>query len=135
MLTSCFLLHLQSPAGTEYLMITPDRCLVFPSVDYVRNLVTKHSMRVDKLPVVIDCTYVYGADYTAASAIDSLIKDFTKRDQPLLFFNLKPSVCAVFEGLTCPTQFTVYYREEMLDELLRERDSSKPSEVVVGSSA
>lgn len=36
-------------------MITPDRCLIFPSVDYVRNLVTKHSIK-QSLPVVIDCT-------------------------------------------------------------------------------
>lgn len=101
-------------------MITPDRCLVFPSVDYVRNLVTKQSMRVN-IPVVIDCTYIYGADYTAATVIDSLTKDFAKRDQPLLFFNLKPSVCSVFEGLTSPTEFVVYYREEVLDDLLKER--------------
>lgn len=111
-------------------MITPDRSLVFPSVDYVRNLVTKHSMRV-KVPVVIDCTYIYGADYTAATVIDSLTRDFAKRDQPLLFFNLKPGVCAVFEGLS-PTEFTVYYREEVLDVLLKERASCKPSEIVCG---
>lgn len=110
-------------------MITPDRCLVFPSVDYVRNLVTKHSIRV-KIPVVIDCTCIYGADYTAATVICSLTQDFAKRDQPLLFFNVKPSVCEVFEGLS-PTEFTVYYREEMLDVLLKERSSNcKPSEVV-----
>lgn len=109
-------------------MITPDRCLVFPSVDYVRNLVTKHSIRL-KVPVVIDCSHIYGADYTAAMVIESLTKDFAKRDQPLFFFNVKPSVCAVFEGLS-PNQLVVYYREELLDELLKERACSKPSEVV-----
>lgn len=46
-------------------MVTPDRCLVFPSVDYVRNLVVKHSLKRD-LPVVIDCSHIYGADFTAA---------------------------------------------------------------------
>lgn len=119
----------QSPAGNEYLMITPDRCLVFPSVDYVRNIVTKHSMRV-KVPVVIDCSHIYGADYTAATVIDSITQDFAKRDQPLLYFNLKPGVCAVFEGLS-PREFTVYYREDMLDVLLKERVSSKPPSEVV----
>lgn len=105
-------------------MITPDRCLVFPSVDYVRNLVTKHSLRV-KTPVVFDCTYIYGADYTAATAIDSLVKDFTERGQPLFFFNAKPSVCAVFEGLSS-AQFIVYYREEALDSLLKETIGPNP---------
>lgn len=119
--------RLTSPGGTEYLIITPDRCLIFPSVDYVRNLVTKHSIR-QSLPVVIDCSHVYGADYTAATVIDSITADFTKRDQPLFFYNLKPSVCAVFEGLS-PVDFVVYYREEHLDELLKER-AYKPKQVL-----
>jgi sodium-independent sulfate anion transporter 11 len=51
--------------GVEYLLLTPDRCLIFPSVDYVRNLVTKHSIK-QAIPVVIDCSHIYGADFTAA---------------------------------------------------------------------
>lgn len=111
---------LKTESDLEYLMITPDRCLIFPSADYVRNLVTKHSMK-QSLPVVIDCTHIYGADYTAANVILSLTQDFSKRGQPLFFYNLKSSVCSVFEGLS-PVDFVVYYREENLDELLRERD-------------
>lgn len=107
---------LATPAGVDYLMITPDRCLIFPSVDYVRNLVTKHSIR-QNLPVVIDCTHIYGADYTAAKVIESLTQDFAQREQLLFFYNLKPSVCAVFEGLS-PVDFKVYYRQEQLDDML-----------------
>ena len=109
--------------GTEYLIITPDRCLIFPSADYVRNLVTKSSMK-QSLPVVIDCSHIYGADFTAATVIENITHDFAKRGQPIFFYNLKPSVCAVFEGLS-PVDFVVYYREEDLDDLLRLRISSK----------
>lgn len=59
------LIAFQTRAGIEYLLITPDRCLIFPSVDYVRNLVTKHGMKKG-IPVVIDCSHIYGADFTAA---------------------------------------------------------------------
>jgi hypothetical protein len=59
-------LVLQTSEGTEYMMLTPDRCLIFPSVDYVRNLVTKHGTKQGMFPVVIDCSHIYGADYTAA---------------------------------------------------------------------
>lgn len=100
-------------------MITPDRCLIFPSVDYVRNLVNKLSIR-QNLPVVIDCSHIYGADFTAATVIQNLTQDFYSRDQPLFFFNLKPSVCAIFEGLS-PIDFKVYYQEEYLDQLLQQR--------------
>lgn len=105
-------------------MLTPDRCLIFPSVDYVRNLVTKHSIR-QAVPVVIDCSHVYGADYTAATVIETLTKDFVARNQLLFFYNLKPSVSSVFEGLSSPKEFVVYYNEEELDELLRSKSYFK----------
>uniref|UniRef100_A0A182SMY9 STAS domain-containing protein n=1 Tax=Anopheles maculatus TaxID=74869 RepID=A0A182SMY9_9DIPT len=79
-----------TPCGVKYLMLTPDRCLIFPSVDYVRNLINKHGLK-SQIPVVIDCTHIYGADFTAAQVIDTLIKDFKSRNQLLLFLNLKPS--------------------------------------------
>lgn len=106
-------------------MVTPDRCLIFPSVDYVRNLVTKHSIR-QGIPVVIDCSHVYGADFTAAKVIEILTQDFAARNQILFFFNLKPSVSSVFEGLS-PTDFVVYYAEENFDELLKNRINIKQS--------
>lgn len=120
---------LQTPNNVEYLMITPDRCLIFPSADYVRNLVTKHSMK-KSLPVVIDCTHIYGADYTAASVILSLTQDFSRRGQPLFFYNLKSSVCSVFEGLS-PVDFVVFYREENLDELLAEKPYNPPKQEMI----
>lgn len=116
----------QSHQGVEYLMLTPDRCLIFPSVDYVRNLVTKYSRRGRSVatPVVIDCSHIYGADFTAAMVIESLTKDFAIRGQPLFFYNLKPSVHAVFEGVD-PSDFVVYYTQEALDDLLKESQSSQ----------
>ncbi|EDW83107.1 uncharacterized protein Dwil_GK22488 [Drosophila willistoni] len=112
-------LLITSHMGIEYMMITPDRCLIFPSVDYVRNLVNKQSMR-QNVPVVIDASHVYGADFTTATVIDSLISDFNQRGQLLFFYNLKPSICAIFEQVSA-AQFVVYYQEEQLDELLKER--------------
>ncbi|XP_057324101.1 sodium-independent sulfate anion transporter-like [Microplitis mediator] len=123
---------LRSCRGVEYLMITPDRCLIFPSVDYVRNLVTKYSYCAGNsmTPVVIDCSHIYGADFTAAKVVESLSKDFATRKQPLFFYNLKPSVYAVFEGIE-PTDFIVYYTQEALDDLLKDRgffkEKSNPS--------
>ncbi|XP_074040602.1 sodium-independent sulfate anion transporter isoform X2 [Leptinotarsa decemlineata] len=108
---------LNTADGVEYLMLTPDRCLIFPSVAYIRNLVTKYSFR-QSIPVVMDCSHIYGADYTAATVIEMLTQDFLSRNQPLLFYNLKPSVCAVFEGLS-PKGFTVFYAWSDLDDLLK----------------
>lgn len=96
--------------------------MIFPSVDYVRNLVTKYSLQAGNksTPVVIDCSHIYGADFTAATVIETLMKDFESREQPLFFYNLKPSVYAVFEGVAT-TDLVVYYTQEALDHLLKER--------------
>ncbi|ENN75939.1 hypothetical protein YQE_07474, partial [Dendroctonus ponderosae] len=115
--------RLTTSRNTEYLMITPDRCLIFPSTDYVRNLVTKHSIR-QGIPVVIDCSHIYGADYTAATVVETITKDFALRNQPLFFYNLKPSVSAVFEGLS-PQDFVVYYDHDQLDDLLEKQNAKK----------
>ncbi|GLG95345.1 uncharacterized protein GBIM_02332 [Gryllus bimaculatus] len=87
--------NLTTAGGTEYLQLTPDRLLIFPSVDYVRNLVTKYSLK-HNFPVVIDCSHVYNADFTAA----------------------KPSIVNVFKGLQ-PRDFTVFYTESELDDLIK----------------
>lgn len=113
--------------NVEYLIITPDRAFIFPSADYVRNLVMKQSMK-QNLPVVIDATHIYGADYTSANVILSLTQDFSRRGQPLFFYNLKSSVCSVFEGLS-PVDFVVFYREENLDELLAKREDNPPQAI------
>ncbi|KAF2885202.1 hypothetical protein ILUMI_20958 [Ignelater luminosus] len=120
--------RLTSRSGVDYLMLTPDRCLIFPSADYVRNLVTKHSIR-QAAPAVIDCSHIYGADYTAATVIETLTKDFAARDQTLVFYNLKPSVSSVFEGLS-PKEFVVCYNEDDLDSLLKARDVFKPKTIL-----
>ncbi|VVC43388.1 SLC26A/SulP transporter domain,STAS domain [Cinara cedri] len=103
--------------GYKYLMLTPDRCLVFPSADYVRNLVTKHSLKRD-MPVVIDCSHVYGADFTAAKVIEMLSIDFANRKQALFFYNLKPTVVEVFKGVK-PKELIFYYKKKELDRLLQ----------------
>ncbi|XP_047529589.1 sodium-independent sulfate anion transporter-like [Vanessa atalanta] len=108
---------LKTEQGVEYLMITPDRCLMFPSVDYVRRLVTKCATS-SSVPVVIECTHIYSADYTAAKSIEQLTADFHARQQPLYFYNVKPSVCSIFEAVAKPEHFVVFYEDDELDRLL-----------------
>lgn len=99
-------------------MLTPDRCLIFPSVDYVKNLVNKMGVR-SQVPIVIDCTHIYGADYTAATVIETLVADFSARHQMLIFYNLKPSVGQVFGGIH--TELNVQYNLASLERAIDER--------------
>lgn len=47
-----------------------------------------------------------------------LTQDFSKRGQALFFYNLKPSVVAVFEGVQ-PKDFITYYHRHDLDHLFQ----------------
>lgn len=109
-------------------MVTPDRSLMFPSVEYVRKLVQKAAVGSSQsgppIAVVIECTHIYSADYTAAAAVERLAADFHARRQPLLFYNVKPSVANLFEAVAHPDHFTLFYEDEELDRLLAERTSA-----------
>lgn len=97
-------------------MLTPDRCLIFPSVDYVKNLVNKLGAK-SQVAVVIDCSHIYGADYTASLVIRTLVADFAARQQTLIFYNLKPSVGQVFEGVDdLNVQYDMMSLEKTIDE-------------------
>ncbi|KYN30257.1 Sodium-independent sulfate anion transporter [Trachymyrmex cornetzi] len=109
-----------SISGCEYLVITPDRSLVFPSVEYVRAVISKQGLREGTaVPVVIDSTHIQAADFTAARGIKTLIEDFTKRGQPLIFHNLKPSVIEIFKGVK-PSGLTCSSSELELNDHLKE---------------
>ncbi|XP_025830762.1 sodium-independent sulfate anion transporter [Agrilus planipennis] len=94
-----------TPCGKKYLLVTPDRFLVFPSAEYVRNLVTKHSVS-QGIPVIIDCLHIHDSDYTTATAIRTLISSFSTRNQPLFFLNIKPNVLSMFKA-TSSDEFVI----------------------------
>lgn len=71
-----------------------------------------------QVPLVLDCSHIYGADYTAAKVIESLVSDFHARKQLLIFYNLKPSVGQVFEGVD--TDIHVAYDSSSLDSAIDE---------------
>ncbi|XP_017142152.1 sodium-independent sulfate anion transporter [Drosophila miranda] len=107
--------------GLKYLMLTPDRCLIFPSMEFVRKVINKQGVK-STLPVVIDCTHIYGADFTAAKVISTMVMDFAQRQQPLFFYNLQPRVAQVFEGLN--KDLVVIYDLTTLHSKLAEKGSA-----------
>nr|XP_034193155.1 sodium-independent sulfate anion transporter-like isoform X3 [Osmia lignaria] len=106
--------------GCEYLVITPDRSLVFPSVEYVRAVISKHGTKEGTgVPVVIDSTHIQAADFTAAKGIKNLTEDFSKRGQPLIFHNLKPSIIEIFKAVK-PSGLRCSSSELELNDCLKE---------------
>ena len=66
--------NLQTDTGTEYLLVTPGNSLYFPAVDFIKQFVGHAGVREgsSQLPVVVDCRFVLGADFTAAKVIKNI---------------------------------------------------------------
>ncbi|XP_075211172.1 sodium-independent sulfate anion transporter isoform X2 [Lycorma delicatula] len=110
-----------SSSGEEYLLVIPDNSLYFPAVDFLRSQIGKVGVKLGsrQLPVVIDCRYILGADFTAAKGIAGLIQDFKQRKQPLYFYNPRPSVLALLKGV-CLDDFVHVLTQQELDHILQE---------------
>jgi len=64
---------LQTDRGAEYLLVTPGNSLYFPAVDFIKQSVGNAAIKQgsSQVPVVVDCRYILGADFTAAKVIPS----------------------------------------------------------------
>ena len=89
-----------SGPGTAYIVIRVDRSWIFPSVQYVRNIVNKVGVRQGeaRTPVVLDCSHIYTSDFSAALGSKAMAADFQRRDQPLIFLDIQESVKKIFDG-------------------------------------
>uniref|UniRef100_A0A1B6CML3 SLC26A/SulP transporter domain-containing protein n=1 Tax=Clastoptera arizonana TaxID=38151 RepID=A0A1B6CML3_9HEMI len=111
----------KTSSGRDYLLVIPDNSLYFPAVDFMRASVGRVGVKQgsSQIPVVVDCRYILGADFTAAKGIAALIEDFNRRKQPLYFCNPRPSVLSVLKGV-CLEDFVYACTQHELDYILQE---------------
>ena len=86
----------------HYICITPDQGIVFPSVTYMRNLISKAAMKQgnSKMAVVINCMHVSHTDFTAAESFHAMIEDFKSRGQPVYWFATNTNVIRTLRSVT-----------------------------------
>ncbi|XP_012273496.1 sodium-independent sulfate anion transporter [Orussus abietinus] len=106
-------------ANAEYLLVTPGNSMYFPAIDFIKQCVGQAGRKEgsSQLPVVVDCRYVLGADFTAAKGISALISEFKNRKQGLYFYNPRSDVVAVMKG-ACGEDFQYVSTQEELSYLL-----------------
>ncbi|XP_049699523.2 sodium-independent sulfate anion transporter [Helicoverpa armigera] len=87
-------------SGFSYVLVTVGNSLYFPGVEYIRQYVERAAKKQGgcSMPVVIDCRYVLGADFTAAKGICALSSSLASRGQPLVLLSPRASVASVFSG-------------------------------------
>jgi len=88
-------------ARQHYLSIRPDQGIVFPSVSYIRNLVSKAAIKQgqSKMIVVIDCSHMSQADFTAAEGFHAMLSDFQARHQQVYWQAANPGVIATLKAI------------------------------------
>ncbi|XP_045497477.1 sodium-independent sulfate anion transporter-like [Colias croceus] len=119
-------------SGMNYLLITVGNSLYFPGVEYIRQYVTRAaSKQGGNMPVVIDCRYVLGADFTAAKGLCALSNALSSRGQPLVLLSPRASVAAVFSG--AGSSVLVVLNATELDVTLQELTGQIPLPVIKDS--
>merc|ERR1712066_374367 len=89
--------------GFTYLSVKPDQGIVFPSVNYIRNTITKAGVRQSSLPVVIDCSKISQTDFTAAEGFKAMLKDFSLRSQPVYWLTPNAEVARIIKVIVGTT--------------------------------
>ncbi|EFN82619.1 sodium-independent sulfate anion transporter [Harpegnathos saltator] len=105
--------------GAEYLLVTLGNSLYFPAVDFIKQSVGNVGIKQgsSQVPVIVDCRYILGADFTAAKGMKTLINEFSDRKQGLYFYNPRSDVVAVLKG-ACGDEFQYVSTQEELSYLL-----------------
>ena len=80
--------------------ITPDRALVYSSINYFRNVVSREISQTKEpySAVVVDCSQVTSIDFTTARGLKSLVDEFKHLKKPVLFYNPNPAATYTFVG-------------------------------------
>jgi len=88
-------------AHQHYLSVRPDQGIVFPSVSYMRNLINKAAIKQgnSKMPVIIDCSHINQADFTAAEGFHDMLDDFKKRLQSVYWLATNPCVIRTLRAI------------------------------------
>jgi len=91
--------------GFTYLSVKPDQGIVFPSVNYIRNTITKAGVKEgqSRMPVVIDCSKISQTDFTAAEGFKAMLKDFSLRSQPVYWLTPNTEVARIIKVIVGAT--------------------------------
>ena len=110
-------MQLNNTPESEFIWVSPDRALIFPSTNYVRNIINKAAAKRRSIPVVLDCTHISSADFTTAKGFKGMITDFKSRNQLIIFYNTHSSVLDTFLGVHVEDFTVVHSLEELHNHL------------------
>lgn len=87
--TQHYFLFSKDSSNIDYIWITPDRSLIYSSINYVRNVISSEiSQTKDPYSAaVIDCSQITSIDFTTAKGFKAIIDEFKHHKKAVLFYN------------------------------------------------
>jgi len=112
--------------GADYILISPDQGIIFPSATHIRTLISKVGIKQgnSRMSIVIDCTHINKTDFTAAKAFKAMIADFDSRQQKVFWLNPNSGIKNVLSPIAGES-FRVISSVEELSEM--ESDETAPT--------
>ncbi|XP_022256181.1 sodium-independent sulfate anion transporter-like isoform X2 [Limulus polyphemus] len=116
----------QTSDGTKYVLVRPDRALLFPSAEFFRSRVTKAfltsgaSLSDGLNTMVIDGKKLTEIDYTMALMLKNVSESFRKDGIIIIFTHLKPSITRTILG-TQPSVFLYCKSVEQVQDVIKQQ--------------
>ncbi|KAG8221941.1 hypothetical protein J437_LFUL002500 [Ladona fulva] len=124
--------------NNEVALITPDRSVLFPSAEFVRECVLQSSNETchedNCFTVVIEGTHVQKIDATAAKCIKLMIDDIEARKHSAILWNWKRSVAEACLGID-PGMIEYFRYEDSLEKLFKGVQASPTDKLIENNTA
>ncbi|XP_055612440.1 sodium-independent sulfate anion transporter-like [Uranotaenia lowii] len=102
----------------RYLKYRPEVGLFFPAVDYLRTEIVASAIE-QPLPIVLDCSAIFGLDHTSSKGLEELRKELDRMELKLILLNLRDDLKLKLEALNTDCQL-IFWKNE--DEAANARD-------------
>lgn len=115
----------------DYVVVTPDRSLVFTAMDTfmraVRKTMLNHRQPYPK-PLVIDLIHVSVVDFCTADGFKHLSEELQEYGHRVILTNTFPQVLSVLQGIG--TNFQVHHHGSDIEQLFEETESQRKASIL-----
>lgn len=109
----------------KYHLIKPEQGFQFPSVDALRTMINKNTLRHPGVKIVcLDCERMIAMDYTSASALSVLVKALRKTGKEMVLMNCDKEWVDMM-GEVGLKKVDVFTSKQDLDKWLQQEYSEK----------
>ncbi|KAG5882266.1 hypothetical protein JTB14_014963 [Gonioctena quinquepunctata] len=125
-------IQVEDGKGYQYLHIKPELGLLYPGADYVSECIKKTSHENANLPVVLDCINIIRLDYSAAKALEVLLKTYNDSNKTLVLINMSADILKTMEMVTDTEYLELCHTSDSIPDIFVERNDKEGIPLLTG---